>query len=104
MSSQRFGSEYLKHSGAEDIDNPSEMNEGTEYDINNEMLGTINGDISRGEAGIEDFLMGAQNPRESEEFDDNKSDCRSATDLTPFKKDIGNRFSKVEMNTRESFF
>ena len=96
----------MKHSGAEEseIDNPVGMNEGSEYEMNNEMLGTINGDTLKGETNIESFLLGAQNPRESDDFDDNKSDCRSATDLAPFKKDIGNRFSKIEKNTRESFF
>ena len=57
-----------------------------------------------GDEDIEGFLMGANKMRDSEEqFDDNQSDIRSACNLDPFKKDLGNRFSTVEMDTRESF-
>ena len=40
--------------------------------------------------------------RGSDEIDDTKSQ-RSATNLAPFKKDLGNRFSTIRTDTRESF-
>ena len=54
------------------------------------------------DGGVEAFLMGQGMMRESDEIDDTKSQ-RSATNLAPFKKDLGNRFSTINTNTRESF-
>ena len=66
------------------------------------MLGKDNGE-GADEGGVEAFLMGAGRMRESEEYDDTKSQ-RSAVNLNPFKKDIGNRFSMIQPDTRESWF
>ena len=95
MSSTRFGSEYLKQSGNDDIDIGDNQ---TDYDENNEMLNNN----EHGDGGVEAFLMKASTMRESDEVDDTKSQ-RSATNLAPFKKDLGNRFSTIRPDTRESW-
>ena len=66
MSSTRFGSEYLKQSGNDDIDIGDNQ---TDFDDQNEMLQSK--DIDDG--GVEAFLMGADTMRESDEIDDTKS-------------------------------
>ena len=100
MMSSRFGSEYLKNGGErpESDDDENENGNDSDPEKNNEMLGKDD------DGGVEAFLMGSGTMRESEEFDDTKSN-RSATNLMPFKKDLGNRFSKAgeKMNTRVSF-
>ena len=54
------------------------------------------------DGGVEAFLMGADTMRESDEIDDTKSQ-RSAVNLNPYKKDLGNRFSTIRTDTRESW-
>ena len=61
-----------------------------------------NNGAEENEGNVESFLLGANTMRDSEEFDDSKSQ-RSATNLAPFKKDLGNRFSMISPEHRESF-
>jgi len=77
-SSQRFGQAYLRHNQDES------ENEADSQGLEGEDLEDFMGSM----VGIDDDAI---------------SDSRSAIDLDPFKKDLGNRFSVKRPEDRESF-
>ena len=86
-SSQQFNKAYLGKGG----DKASEF---TDFNPNRVSQLTEEQEIDE----INSFLLAAEGD------DDTMSDSRSAINLAPFSKDLGNRFSTIDPDQRGSFF
>ena len=99
MSSQRFGQNYLGNNEKDD-----EQSDGS--DISNREMSMPFGEINPDDIeGTEDFVDNASHLEKLSDNDVASSHMskRSGIDLAPYKNDIGNRFTKVDKSSRESF-